>query len=390
MISRAEIKAVLENYYHEFLFAKNILILENKELDPKKIVQKLGGTIKIGIIFKELSLTKEINIEEGITKVIVPSELFVSSAKRINFGFSLYELDSNISKALFKKIQKMGIELKKELKNNGHSARFVTSREKTLSSVIVGENKLIERGADICLFFSQTKIYLGKTLAIQEYKEFIRRDYQRPRRDAKSGMLPPKLARIMVNLSQFKLDEVLLDPFCGSGTILQEALLLGIKKVIGSDISPKAIQDTKSNLHWLASRIQPLASSIQLIQSDIRNLPHKLKEEIDVIITEPLLGPPLKGNESMEKLRSISLELSKLYKESFQVFSQILKKGGRIVIVFPLFKKDSQEISLTIIPEIEKMGFQVQKNLSDIKRGGLIYSRPDQRVMRELFILKKS
>jgi len=207
-----------------------------------------------------------------------------------------------------------------------------------------------------------------------------------------------------------------LDPFCGSGTILQEALLLGVKKVIGSDISQKAVQDTRSNLEWLinesetpvnsersrgTSRLQAtclrrseaLASrrqaSYQLINSAIQNLPDKLKEPADVIVTEPLLGPPLTGNESLDKIKTITENLSKLYLESFQVFSKILKKDRRIVIVFPIFKKGDEEIYLPIIPDIGQMGFRIQKSLLTNARGGLVYSRPEQRVMREIFIFAR-
>jgi len=400
-ISQAEIEAVLEKLLgeHNIIAASDeVLIIgykiyNNASFQIKDLIRKLGGTIKIGKILDEVELEEDSNIVTKISGKLTAERLldkyFQQNTERINFGFSAYCLDSNIPKSISKKLLKLGLELKKELKRKGHSVRLVSSKEKTLSSVIVGENKLIEKGADICLLISKDKIYLGRTLAVQEYKRFIQRDYARPDRDVKSGMLPPKLARIMVNLSQADPDDVLLDPFCGSGTILQEALLLGIKKVIGSDISLKAVQDTRNNLEWLTKNYQLPTTSYQLITSDIKDLPSKFKEQVAVIVTEPFLGPPLKGNESLEKIKTVSKELSELYLKSFRVFSQILKKNGRVVIVFPIFRKVNQEISLPIVSKIEQMGFQVQKNLLSNARGGLVYSRPDQKVLREIFRFKK-
>ncbi|PIY96191.1 MAG: hypothetical protein COY66_04760 [Candidatus Kerfeldbacteria bacterium CG_4_10_14_0_8_um_filter_42_10] len=427
-VSQAEIEAIFEKLpeEHNIIASSNealvitYKIYDNARFQIKDLIQKLGGTIKIGKILDEIEPEKNSNLVSEISRKLTAERLldkyFQQNSERINFGFSAYWLDNSFPKSISKQLLKLGLELKKQLKAKGHSVRLVTSREKALSSVIVGENKLMEKGADICFLISQNKIYLGKTLAVQEYKRFIERDYARPDRDAKSGMLPPKLARIMVNLSQARADDVLLDPFCGSGTILQEALLLGVKKVIGSDISQKAVQDTRSNLEWLinesetpvnsersrgTSRLQAtclrrseaLASrrqaSYQLINSAIQNLPDKLKEPADVIVTEPLLGPPLTGNESLDKIKTITENLSKLYLESFQVFSKILKKDRRIVIVFPIFKKGDEEIYLPIIPDIGQMGFRIQKSLLTNARGGLVYSRPEQRVMREIFIFAR-
>ena len=44
----------------------------------------------------------------------------------------------------------------------------------------------------------------------------------------------------------------MLDPFCGVGTTLIEASLLGFDQMIGSDIDEKAVADTEKNLNWLS------------------------------------------------------------------------------------------------------------------------------------------
>ena len=53
-----------------------------------------------------------------------------------------------------------------------------------------------------------------------------------------------RLAKILINLSEVKDEEILLDPFCGIGVILEEALLQNIN-VIGIDKDKKAVDRCK-------------------------------------------------------------------------------------------------------------------------------------------------
>ena len=123
-------------------------------------------------------------------------------------------------------------------------------RSPTLSSVVVEQNKLTTaQGAEIVIVQFDKKLFLGKTIAVQPFKELSFRDYGRPARDDYSGMLPPKLAQIMLNLSGAKPADTILDPFCGSGTILTEAMLMGYQDLVGSDVSSKAIEDTGKNIN---------------------------------------------------------------------------------------------------------------------------------------------
>ena len=60
------------------------------------------------------------------------------------------------------------------------------------------------------------KGFLGQTLVVQPFKVLSKRDFGRPARDDHSGMLPPKLAQIMINLARRNDDistKTILDPF---------------------------------------------------------------------------------------------------------------------------------------------------------------------------------
>jgi len=273
------------------------------------------------------------------------------------------------------KTQRLGMEIKKELKEGGRSVRFVVSRDPVLSSVVIAKNKCQE-------YMILDNTILAKTCAVQEFEEYGMRDFGRPARDAKSGMLPPKLSKIMINLSQAKHDDIMLDPFCGSGTILQEAIVLGFKNVIGCDISEKAVSDSQKNIEWLENSYKLSAISYQLFHCDVINLSREVKG-VDVIVTEPYLGPAMRGNETREDIFTIKAELEKLYIDAFKEFSKIIKKGGKIVIVVPRWKFGGNFIYMNIKNGIEDLGF------AKVNTEELLYSRSDQRVVREIVIFQK-
>ena len=88
------------------------------------------------------------------------------------------------------------------------------------------------------LLFHVESVPEGYVLGVAKgYKEFSWRE-RRPR--ARRFFLPsaiyPKLARALVNLSQVKEGETFLDPFCGTGSLLIESSLMGMR-TIGIDIT---------------------------------------------------------------------------------------------------------------------------------------------------------
>lgn len=354
----------------------------------EELQHQLGGTIKVGeIVNWDIK-----NLESHIIEQ-------AQEGQKFNFGFSFY---GNFSASEIKNWQRQAFSIKKELRAKKISSRFVVSKEKNLSSVIVEKEKLLKQGVELCFLKTKNRILIGQTHVVQEFEEYSARDYGRPGRDTLSGMLPPKAAKIMINLSEAKSDDLILDPFCGSGTILQELLLLGYKNIIGSDISQKAINDTKANIKWLISNYGLRTKDYRLINTDVKTLSKVITaNSIDAIITEPFLGPPLRGNESKEQLQKIINELSELYLSAFAEFKKILKSNAKIVIIFPAFKTNKEILYLPIVEKVEKLGFKKMEkignslindlkkiNLSFSRRDSLIYSRPDQKVIREIFIFK--
>jgi tRNA G10 N-methylase Trm11 len=91
-------------------------------------------------------------------------------------------------------------------------------------------------------------------------------------------------------------------------------------------------------------------------------------------------------------------ELETLYLAAFKTLASLIKPGGRLVFVFPLFKTVNGIFSLKILEQLEKMGFSRSNpfpetvslfaKIGPTARGSLIYSRPDQKVEREIFVFK--
>lgn len=207
-------------------------------------------------------------------------------------------------------------------------------------------------------------------------------------------MIPPKLAQIMLNLSE-KINEksIILDPFCGSGTILMEAALMGVKNLIGADILKKAVAGTEKNFQWFKDNYKLLIINYKLFEISANDISKKIAlNYIDAIVTEPYLGPQ-RGRIDPVKTK---IELEKLYSSALAEFKKILKPDGRIVMIFPVRTEGERPDWHFLNPNLD--GWQIinplpenlQQTLHAARRGTIVYGRPGQKVWREIVILKKS
>jgi tRNA G10 N-methylase Trm11 len=365
-LSVSEIKAKLtqlEIAFTTLIRDNSFFIIETEtEIELVDLIDKLGGTIKAGEILFE---TKSINQSELLKQIKVQED------KKNIFGISAYNCSLD-----FKKI---GLGIKKELKNKDLSVRYVDSKENPLSSVIVQKEILKKNGTELCIMKTGENFFVGRTVAVQNFQKYSHFDYDRPEVDNKKGMLPPKLATIMINLAEKNSDAVLYDPFCGNGTVLQQAVLLGHKKVIGSDNDEEQIDKTKKNLDWLKG--QKIEFEEKLFHADSSIDSTLEPSSVDLIVTEPYMGPPLRGNESYEKINETVTKLKRLYQDSFRQFSKILKKDGSLIFIIPSFiiSERQFDINMTSI---------LPKTFSAINQWQ--YARENQRVVRNIYRIKKS
>ncbi len=387
-LSFAEIVSVLKLKPEQVLFLSEKAIIADvrEELDVQKMIRRLGGTIKVGIV----SQKSKVKSHKEILNLIDNSKI----NGKFNFGISYY------GSGKLKNEKQLAMEIKKALKEKRISSRWVTSRDEQLSSVVVEQNKLItDKGVEIVIINDNGNFYIGKTLAVQPFKELSKRDYGRPGRDDRSGMLPPKLAQILINLSRGKTNENILDPFCGSGTVLTEAILMGYQKLIGYDSSEKAISDTKANIEWTKENwVGTGQCPVPVVKiCDARELSKEIKPDfIDTIIAEPYLGPS-RMSRDRSTIEKVVKELEQLYHEAILEFEKVLKQQGRIVMIWPVFRVDNDNIMLNTKNILKYSSFEIINPLKDFdykvlkltNRNTIIYGREGQKVWREIVILEK-
>jgi len=378
-LSLAELSAVLP-CQDGALISNEVFIWETgNEIVPEKLIKVLGGIIKIGVF--EKTAPNQANLIDPMLAIC--NKASQKTTGKFNFGISNYGQQSL-------PVEAIGLTLKKKLKEHEISSRLVTSQGKTLSSVVVEQNKLLTKGVEIVLAADGGKILVGRTLAVQDFKNLSKRDFGRPVRDDRSGMLPPKVAQIMLNLAEIKnFNGIVLDPFCGSGTILQEALLLGFTKVAGTDLSSKAIADTKENIAWLKNKYGLEGAKTDIFIKNVIKLSESFKpESVEAIVCEPYLGP----QRGWSDMKLVKKELEDLYSQALREFSKILKPHGRVVMIWPKFFGDKQ-----INPDYYK--FEIKNSLPEewkkwpgvkvTERNTIVYGRAGQKVFREIVVLEK-
>ncbi len=332
-------------------------------------INRLGGTVKLAEPIQSIETIKEL-------LGAIPSD------HKLVFGFSVYAGDPTITKAQLKQraqdLRNLGMELKKQLKAEGRSVRFVVSDDVALSSVIVTKEHLLRDQTDFIVGLFKDHTIYGRTTAVQDFKLFSNRDFGRPQRDAFSGMLPPKVARMMLNIAQPKPSDTILDPFCGSGTVVQEALQLGFTKVTGSDIAAKCIEDTTANIHWLLEQQPDInTDDLNLYQQDVLKLTETLApHSIDVVVAEGYLGPVQLSN-----LTYIMKDLTVFYSDMFAELAKLVTPTARLVLALPSWRQGDQIKDMQLDDAIHRAGFNQWHT-------PIVYGRADARVVRKIIFLQ--
>lgn len=121
-----------------------------------------------------------------------------------------------------------------------------------VGGVIGGTVRLEQPRVVFLVVITHEQVWLGRLLSESDGWWFVHR--KRPYMT--SSALPTKLARAIVNLIADPSDR-LVDPCCGTGTIVLEAAHIGMR-VVGYDINPKMVKATQGNLvhHNLGASVQ--------------------------------------------------------------------------------------------------------------------------------------
>jgi tRNA G10 N-methylase Trm11 len=286
--------------------------------------------------------------------------------------------------------------------------RLVPNNESELSTAQVIYNKLISaNGWELVIIRSGQKTIIAQTIKVQDINSYARRDRERPKRDARVGMLPPKLAQMLINLASGPLSEssmksicdvpidqevprpnlgqTVLDPFCGTGVVLQEALLDGYN-VYGSDLEPRMIEYSTTNLAWLREQYQLSELAQSLEAADATHA--RWHEPIDFVASEVYLGRPFTDDPTPEVLAQTTSDCNRIISLFLKNIGPKLKPGTRLCLAVPAWQiRPNTFRHLALIDQIAELGYN-QVRFEHISES-LIYYRSDQIVARELLVLTK-
>ncbi len=373
-----------------------LAIFDELSDDLSALQFRLGGTQKLGVVIGSVKSADKNELAQFLSADLLTEH----PEGKVHFGLSVYGNDKKKLDDVRMSTKNLGLEIKTKLKDAGRSARYVISKEATLSAVVVVSNHLLSKGAEYCLLVRDNDIVIGRTVGVQNVDDWAKRDFDRPRRNAKQGMLPPKLARIMVNLTGLEpAGKTLLDPFCGSGTVLMEAGLVGYAKITAGDINKEAIADTEANQAWLKAQHFPTAELYTYVgqAKDAGNFVGA--RSVDAIVTETYLGRPRKGNETKAELEEAVKYLETLFEESFGALKNLLRPNAVVVIAAPVhFIKlvdakdegstvkidDPNALFVPVSQIMQKLGFTPAPTACD----HLVYHHANQYVGRQILRFK--
>ncbi len=375
-LSIAELEAMFGKS-HVRAVSRNIATIDTDNLS----IDALGGSLKCGTIIHTLPADGHPTLEHAshwITHTYVHQLLAVGG--KITLGISAYGISTSP-----RQLQNIGLSLKSSMKRHGASLRLVPNTTTALSTATSHNNKLGLSPKKRELFIIKTDdgtILITESNGAQNITAYARRDRNRPRRDAFVGMLPPKLAQIMVNVAVGNAAKAtILDPFCGTGTVLQEALLKGYD-VCGSDLSQKMIDYTTENLAWLQSKYHITGTVHSLEQADAMTHQWPKAQQLDAVVCETYLGQPFSAPPSPKKLHEVTGNCNHIITNFLRNIHSQLTPGTTLCIAVPAWRDASRNLThLPLIKDLETLGYILQQP-------PLIYSRSDQVVVREILLLK--
>lgn len=290
----SELKAILEAERFRFRVLRKltqVLMLEGEQESVKAVAARAALT-RVGA---EEIFTCQADYAEIIKHVsqtpleafIKPRETFVVRVKRIAGSsphLSTAKLERKIGEIILNKVENVKVNL------------FCPKRP--FFGVI-----------------TQDKFMFGLKLAEVKPKPFVQR---RPKNKPffHPSAMPAKLSRCMVNLARPRKNSIFFDPFCGTGSLLIEAGLIGCK-LIGCDIKRLMVKGSMENLRFFGLKPEGL------VVADARKPPFNYA---DCVSTDPPYG---------RSATTMGLTTKQIVRETLNVFLGIIPKGGYICMASP-------------------------------------------------------
>ncbi|MDO4271416.1 MAG: hypothetical protein Q4C83_00315 [Candidatus Saccharibacteria bacterium] len=395
-ISLAELQAVFG--VQPQLVTSNVALLDiDRELALSEL-PRMGSILRAAEVIDDNFTFNHAHLDELTTKV------FAKVDGKITLGVSFFDKQASKRSAI-----NISQSIRERLIKAGNSVRLVPSDDTTLSTATVLHNKLATgnpkkvelnfiritkalspRSTTKILQVTSPTYVVTRTIYVQDITAYTFRDRERPRRDARNGMLPPKLAQTMINLARSASTgatnkSLILDPFCGTGVVLQEAALMGMN-VCGTDLNPTMINYSQINLDWLA-HTHRVAVNAQLTVGNACNFNWKTwlePQAITLIASETYLGHPYTTAPSMDELYININNCDTIIGKFLRNLAKQLASGTGICLGVPAWFINDRIYHLHCIDKLSEYDFN-NKAIG----ANLIYHRPEQIVGRELLVLQK-
>lgn len=211
--------------------------------------------------------------------------------------------------------------------------------ERLIGTMIAGPVQLINPVEEYRAILSQDRCYFGRVLFRIDRGAYNERNPGK-REFFHPGVMMPRMARTLVNLSCAEAGTTMLDPFCGTGGILIEAEMLGLHAV-GSDFDPAMIRGSTENV-----------KRSDLLLADTTRLPVK-DGSVGAVVTDFPYGQSvcIKKADTMERL----------YHDALEECNRILIPGRRAIVVT---HRDISEIAKQHMTVLQHHTQRVHKSLT--------------------------
>lgn len=423
-ISLAELTSFLPDFTITHHVGQHVITFETQEQLSPRDLSLLGGTI---LLAKALPCQSP---SLDSVPQLLRNEI---QRKRGKASFSLRT--EGISKERLRALLR---ECKEFLRHHGIPSRYIGNERHPAASALLHALNILEgkEGCELTILANEEWLWIGKTIAAHDPNAYAKRDVGKPARNLRTGLLPPKIAQIMLNLGWWLLRQsknlsegvglepvlsrveggptpgghhmrkrgsmggkpgvslpcTVLDPFCGMGVIPMECLLRRWS-VLASDKSDRAVQATETNLDWLRKEEKIFKKDVPATvwQHDACK-PFICTEHPDLIVTETTLGPPLSSRASLKEAKRWKTKNEELQGAFLRNLALSLP-GVPLICVWPVWYLRGGPLFLERVWGVmEKTGFRavlppgIQPEWHG--RCSLLYRRPDQFVGREIVLLK--
>ena len=372
---------------------QQIVTFETSEKLDSEWLRLVGGTVLIAKELASFPSGGKRNLET-LAQHVQPLLLkqLTGIKRKATFSLRTFSIPRNEVRSLYRLC-------KQYLKAKGIPSRYIGNERNAAKP-----GTLLLRGipgpgtCELVILYDESKrtSWVGATCAVQDIEAYTERDMGKPFRDTRTGLLPPKLAQVLLNFGLLAKREswekmTIWDPFCGSGVIAMEALLRR-SQVLASDKSERAVKGCSENLRWLREKEKTPKAVTHTVWklnalkvSELPKTPH-------LIVTETSLGPPLKQAPTKKDVSSLIREAEELEIAFFTNLSQVLPEVP-VVCTFPVYlTRDGERHFLPkTLEKIQKLGYRLtfpgNKLIRFTDRSTLLYLRPDQFVGREIVCL---